>query len=57
VQYIVILVMYSFYGNLMKKYDIDHRRSITGHLYVTGGLTVVTEKRIRKGQNSFLAKS
>ena len=49
--------MYSFYGNLMKKYDIDHRRSITGHLYVTGGLTVVTEKRIRKGQNSFLAKS
>jgi len=31
-----ILVIYSFYGNLMKKYEIDHRRSIMGHLYVHG---------------------
>jgi len=29
-QHIGILVIYSFYGNLMKKYEIDHRRSITG---------------------------
>jgi len=29
-QQIGILVIYSFYGHLMKKYEIDHRRSITG---------------------------
>jgi len=27
-QQIEILVMYSFYGNLMKKYEIDHLRSL-----------------------------
>jgi len=30
----------------MKKYDIDHRRSITGHFCVIGGLI---EKGIRNG--------
>jgi len=43
-------VIQSFYGNLMKKYDIDHRRSIKGHLYIIGGLI---EKGIRKNYGSF----
>jgi len=34
----------------MKKYDIDHRRSIKGHLYIIGGLI---EKGIRKNYGSF----
>jgi len=28
----------------MKKYEIDHRRSIMGHLYIIVGLAVVIKK-------------
>jgi len=44
-----ILVIYSFYGNLVKKKRSVIGDQLQGHLYIIGGLAVVIEKEIRKG--------